>query len=132
MEHVINVCDSKEIPYIDTHFDADAASKLSVVNMYPSQDTLVQLLIDVVKAFKWEKFTILYESPMWLQRIAELLEINNKNGQTITMRRLVHQQYDDFRMILKRVKTSSDTNIIVECSIEMLMDFFEQVIKSNI
>lgn len=119
--HAMNICDAKEIPYVETRFDEDAAQKRSVVNMHPSQDTLGQMLIDVIKAFEWKSFTILYQSSSWLQRIYRLLEMNNLKKDLIVVRQLVQEWgYLDFRPTLTKLKRSGEHNIVLACSLELL------------
>lgn len=115
--HASNICDAKEIPYIDTYFDIQA--KRSVVNLYPSHDTLGTLLMDVVNAWEWQAFAILYESPSWLSRISTLLEVHNNNDNRIHIYRLVLEQ-PEFRAVLNKVKASRVTRIVVQCSADLL------------
>lgn len=119
--HAMSICDAKEIPYVETRFDEDAAQKRSVVNMHPSQDTLGQMLIDVIRAFEWRSFTILYQSPTWLQRIYRLLEMNNLKKEMIVVRQLVQEWgYLDFRPTLTKLKRSGERNIVLASSLELL------------
>lgn len=128
VSHVINICDAKEIPYIDTNFDEDAATKRSVINMYPSHDTLDILLVDVIKAFGWEKFTIVYQSSTWLQRIDLLLQMNNLRKQAIAVHQLVVENaYFDFRATLREIKISNQTNIVLSVSTSILQKVLNQV-----
>lgn len=122
--HVANICDAKEIPYIDTY--ADIETRSSKVNVYPSQEILSQMLIDVVNASEWQEFTILYEAPTYVKRVARLLEERNNRG-FIAVQPL--EVGSNFRNVLKRVKEmgSRSMNIIIECSIERLSEILEQV-----
>lgn len=56
----MNICDAKEIPYINTNMDRNAASNLAALNMYPSEESLIQILIDVVNTTQSKTLTILY------------------------------------------------------------------------
>lgn len=58
--HCMNVCDAKEIPYIDVKWDAD--TKPPVINMHPHPDVMMYVFIDIIKKFEWKGFTIVYES----------------------------------------------------------------------
>lgn len=58
--HAINICDYKEIPYIDTRWDVH--TKPPVINMHPHPHVIADLVADLVKAWEWQGFTILYES----------------------------------------------------------------------
>lgn len=56
----MNICDVKEIPYIDVKWDAD--TKPPVINMHPHPDAVAQIFVDLIKAWDWKGFTIIYES----------------------------------------------------------------------
>lgn len=56
----MNVCDAKEIPYIDVNFDVD--TKQPVINMHPHPETVAQIFFDLVNASDWQQFTVIFES----------------------------------------------------------------------
>lgn len=117
--HAADICDTKEMPYIDTRWDPE--SKMPIVNMYPSPSLMALMLVDLVQASEWTSFTILYESAEWLPRVSELLRMYDAQGSTITVRRLdLKLSVPNYRSVLRRVKLSSDTCIIIECSIDNL------------
>lgn len=123
--HAANICDTKEIPYVDTRFDT--FSQIPVVNMYPDTETLAQMVVDLVVASEWTSFTIMYENPEWLPRAAKLLELYDPKGYTVTVRRLdVRLATKDYRSILRRIKQSSDTCLVIECSIDALEEVLRQ------
>lgn len=127
-QHAMNICDGKDIPYISTHMDADAANKLNVFNIHPSEDSLVLALTDVLNATEWDKVVVLYESPMWLTRITPILETNNKFGMRFILRDLDFNTKSDFRPILQQIRDMENTwNIILDCSIEALPAVLKQV-----
>lgn len=123
----MNICDEKEIPYVSTHIDADAANKLTAFNIHPSQDSLILALIDVLNATGWDKVVILYESPMWLTRVMPVLEANNKIGIRFLVRDLDFNTKNDFRPILQQLRDSDIWNIILDCSIDALPAVLRQV-----
>lgn len=124
----MNLCDAKEIPYVNIHMDADAATKLTVLNMYPSQDSLIQLLVDYLNATNWKSITILYESPLWLSRVSKFLETNNNNvGARITVKSLDYTMENEFRTTMQSIRDSDVRNIVLDCSIEPLPKILQQV-----
>lgn len=125
--HVMNLCDTKEIPYISTSLDKDSFQKSSVLNMYPSEESLIQVVASLVNASQWQQMTILYESPSWLRRVTKLLELNNIWGNRISVRNLDYTTNSEFRPTLQEVRDTDDTNIILECSIEPLPVILKQV-----
>lgn len=65
--HCINICDTKEIPFIDVNLDAFTMPP--VINMHPHPDALANIFIDLIKAYDWQAFTIIYESGNFLATI---------------------------------------------------------------
>lgn len=124
--HVSNICDTKEIPYIDSRYDVYTA--IPIVNMYPDPATLGQMVTDLVLAAEWECFTILYETPEWLPHMSNLLELYDPKGDTVTVKRIdVGLPSKNYRAVLRDVKLSTDYCIIIECSIESLGEILKQV-----
>lgn len=129
----MNICDAKEIPYINTYMDEDAVSKSTVLNMHPNLNTLTQLLLDYVNASNWKTITILYESPLWLRRVANILETNNPSRNRINVRNLDscldYTTNNEFRPTLQDVRDADETNIILECSTESLPIILRQAMQ---
>lgn len=123
--HVASICDAKEIPYIDIFMDIEA--KTSTVNLYPSQETLSQLLIDTVDAYNWQDFIVIYEAPSYIKRIARLLEDRSQKTGNVIVQPI--EVGNNFRDILQKIKNMGDrgTNILIESSIEHLAEILEQV-----
>lgn len=61
-QHCLNICDAKEIPFIDVRVDIE--TKPPVINMQPHPDALAIVFVDLIRAWDWKGFTILYESGM--------------------------------------------------------------------
>lgn len=124
--HAANICDTKEIPYIDRRWDA--LSTIPVVNMYPDPESTAQMVTELVVAAEWQSFTVLYENPEWLPHLSKLLELYDPKGDTITVKRIdVGLPTKNFRTALREVKQSIDVCIVIECSIENLGEILKQV-----
>lgn len=123
--HVASICDAKEIPYIDTFMDLEG--KTSTVNLYPSQETLSQLLIDVIDKYKWQDFVVIYEAPSYVQRIARLLEDRSQKAGKVIVQPV--EVGTNFRFILQKLIDMGDRsqNILIESSIDHLSEILEQV-----
>lgn len=125
---ISSICDVKEIPYIDTHMDI-YMKKSASINLYPSEEDLTQLLIDVVDQYEWEHLTVLYEAPFYSKRIDKFLEDRNDKPGSVSVQPLDVGQGLDFHKVLHRVKELNDRskNIIIESSIEHLSEILNQV-----
>lgn len=105
----------------------DIEAKTTTINLYPSQETLSLLLMDIVDKYQWTDFTILYEAPYYVKRIARLLENRNDKNGIITIQPI--EVGTNFRPVLQKIKKMDDRsrNIIIEASIEHLTEILDQV-----
>lgn len=123
--HVSNICDTKEIPYIDTRWDI--TTRMPIINLYPHPNTLTKMYVDVVLAWGWTSFTILYETASWLPRMTDVLKMYDPKLYTITVRRIdLNLAQNNYRPVLRRVKLSDDIHIVVDCSVERLPEVLKQ------
>lgn len=123
--HAGNICDTMEIPFIDTRYDV--FSTIPIINMYPDPSTLTQMVTDLVQAAEWQSFTILYENPDWLPHLSKLLELYDPKGDTVTVKRIdVGLPTKNYRAVLRETKMSPDNCVIIECSIESLSEILKQ------
>lgn len=101
--------------------------KAANINLYPSEQDLSQLLIDVVDQYKWADLTILYEAPFYSRRIGRFLEDRNDKTGKVAIQPL--EVGTDFRKTLQKIKDLEDQSksVIIESSIEHLYEIMEQV-----
>uniref|UniRef100_A0A182PQM6 Uncharacterized protein n=1 Tax=Anopheles epiroticus TaxID=199890 RepID=A0A182PQM6_9DIPT len=119
-----SVCDEKEMPHIETRWDAYI--KLPTLNLHPHPHIMGRVFLDLVVAFEWKDFTILYESGPWLPSISDLLKMYDPKGYTVTVRQLDLRLNGNYRAVLRRVKLSEDKRIILACSIESMPEVLKQ------
>lgn len=61
--HVQSICDSKEMPLLETRFDP--YTEQPIINLHPHPEVLAKMFLDLVDAWEWDSFTIIYESAPW-------------------------------------------------------------------
>ncbi|XP_062537416.1 glutamate receptor ionotropic, kainate 2 isoform X3 [Armigeres subalbatus] len=122
--HVNSICDVKEMPHIETRWDAH--TRLPTINIHPHPTILGRVFLDLVVAFEWKDFTIIYESGPWLPGLSELLKMYDPKGYTVTVRQLDLKLNGNFRPVLRRVKMSEDNHIILACSIDSMPEVLKQ------
>ncbi|XP_058127389.1 glutamate receptor ionotropic, kainate 2-like [Anopheles ziemanni] len=122
--HVQSLCDEKEMPHIETRWDA--YTKLPTLNLHPHPHIMGRVLLDLVVAFEWKDFTIMYESGPWLPSISDLLKMYDPKGYTVTVRQLDLKLNGNYRAVLRRVKLSEDKRIILACSIDSMPEVLRQ------
>ena len=59
--HVQSICDTMEIPHIETRWDFQENTDFFIVNLYPHYLSMSQAYVDYVKHLQWTSFIILYE-----------------------------------------------------------------------
>ncbi|XP_018324825.1 glutamate receptor ionotropic, kainate 2-like [Agrilus planipennis] len=123
---VQSLCDFKEIALIQTRWDAEQQRDLTSLNLYPYPPVLARVFVDIVEAWEWKSFTILYENKEGLFRISELLRMYNSSGHTIVVRQLDNDNSGDYRSTLKEVLKSGQTHFIIDCSIDNLNEVLIQ------
>jgi glutamate receptor, ionotropic, invertebrate len=121
--HVRNVCDSKEIPLIETRIDVCPSTH--VINLHPIPDDLARAYLDLINAWSWQGFTILYEDAPWLP-VIDVIMRNYTDKFTVAVRELDVTANGNYRPILSQVKQSEDKNIVICCSIERLEEVLKQ------
>lgn len=100
---------------------------MPIVNMYPHPNVIARVFVDMVSAWGWTSFTILYETASWLPHMSELLMLYDPKGYTVTVRRIdLGLAHNNYRSVLRRVKLSDDKHIIIACSIESLPEVLKQ------
>ncbi|KAG5882512.1 hypothetical protein JTB14_033313 [Gonioctena quinquepunctata] len=58
---VQSICDSKEVPHIITRWNNWPLRDSSEINFYPHPPLLTKAYFDILMAWEWKTFTVLYE-----------------------------------------------------------------------
>lgn len=58
---VQSICDALEIPHAETRSDLETSRDELSINLYPKPSILAKAFIDLVKAWNWRHFAIVYE-----------------------------------------------------------------------
>lgn len=96
---VQSICDTKEIPYIETRWDDQQRRGSALVNIHPYPPIMSKAYVDIVKAWNWKGFTILYEDYSSLSRVNELLKIYDNREYTIITRQLDKHKSGNYRSV---------------------------------
>lgn len=113
------------MPFIDARHDMEL--RLPAINLHPNPSVIAEVLVNLVNKFEWASFMILFENGEFLPRMAELLKTSVSNGPAITARRIdLGLSPKNFRSVLRSVKLSKETRIIIECSTDQLEEILKQ------
>lgn len=108
-KHLLNLCDEKEIPFIEIYENV----KSTAFNMYPTQEKLALALHDIIDAYEWSSFTLLYESGDYLGIVTELISLYADGGPVMNIRKYDLQINDNFRSILRKIRKSEDNCVLI-------------------
>ncbi|XP_024943087.1 glutamate receptor ionotropic, kainate 2 isoform X6 [Cephus cinctus] len=122
--HVQSICDTMEIPHLETRWDYRLRRESCLVNLYPHPTTLSKAYVDLVKAWDWKSFTIIYENNEGLVRLQELLKAHGPSEFPIAVRQL--GEGSDYRPLLKQIKNSAESHIVLDCSTDRIYDVLKQ------
>lgn len=122
--HVQSICDTMEVPHLETRWDYRLKRESCLVNLYPHPSMLSRAYVDIVRAWGWKSFTIIYESNEGLVRLQELLKAHGPSEFPIAVRQL--SVSGDYRPLLKQIKNSAEAHIVLDCSTEKVYDVLKQ------
>ena len=91
---VQSICDDKDIPYLDVRWADDPGTP--TINFYPSQSALTRLYVDVIAAWGFGDFVVLYDNAQSLRRIMSFLETYDEKHK-IVLRQLDQPDSGDYR-----------------------------------
>lgn len=124
---VRSICETLEIPHVVTSWDPGAPTSQYTNNLYPEPEVLSQALADMVRQMRWRSFTVLYESDDALIRLQGVLQGRNMGDNPITVRQL--EAGKDYRPLLKEIKLSTETKIILDCAPENILDILRAAVN---
>ncbi|XP_052740885.1 glutamate receptor ionotropic, kainate 2 isoform X5 [Bicyclus anynana] len=122
--HVQSICDTMELPHLETRWDYRTRRESCLVNLYPHPAALSRAYVDLVRAWGWKSFTIVYENSDGLVRLQELLKAHGPSELPVAVRQLPDSH--DYRPLLKQIKNSAESHIVLDCATERIKDVLQQ------
>lgn len=86
---VQSVCDEKEVPHILYRWIHKPPRSGTIINLYPHAEILSKVYFDIISAWNWKTFTILYENNESLLRLADLIQVAKEKEIVVIIRQLV-------------------------------------------
>lgn len=115
--HVQSIADTLGVPHIEYRWDFRTVRPEFSLNLYPHPANLSKAYLDLIRDWKWRSFTLVYEDNQGLVRLQELLKAE-LNDVKMYVRRL--EANSDHRPLLKEMKKSGESRIVLDCSAERL------------
>ena len=144
--HMYAIASSLKIPYLAIKWDSleeenqilknanmgndDERMQINQINIHPPAYKLMEAIIDLIDYYKWEYVTILYQESTGLDRIEDLIRLPRRTHNDVKLRLQVRQLSSDVNKwiyLIKDVKLSGSSHIIVDIQTKYLNRFLEQV-----
>ncbi|XP_046399076.1 glutamate receptor ionotropic, kainate 2-like isoform X1 [Ischnura elegans] len=121
---VQSTCDTLEIPHLETRWDPKPHPRSCLINLHPYPQSYSRAIKDLLKEMQWKSFTIIYETNEGLVRLQEVLKSHGPSEYPITVRQL--GEGHDHRPLLKQIQASSESHILLDCSVEKILEVLTQ------
>ncbi|XP_043065157.1 uncharacterized protein LOC108093341 [Drosophila ficusphila] len=122
--HLLNACDSKDIPFIYPHLSWSAHP--DGFNLFPSSEDIANALYDVINQFEWSRFIFCYESAEYLKILDHLMTLYGPKGPVIKVMRYDLNLNGNYKSVLRRIRKSEDSRIVVVGSTEGVAELLRQ------
>lgn len=124
--HIQSMCDYKEMPHIETHWDNKLVRGNCHLNLFPYPAILNEVYVDLVNNLGWTQFTIIYENNDSLFRMSNLIQFYSREDFKVTLRQIDISNSWNYRPMMYLIKNAEETNFVLDCSIEVLEEFLKQ------
>ncbi|KAL3269197.1 hypothetical protein HHI36_008279 [Cryptolaemus montrouzieri] len=128
--HILeSICAGMEIPYVQLMWDDEPTmSRTTSINFYPDANLFAEGLAAIVRSLQWKSFVILYDNDFSLQQFKYVMKLetynDEKQGNNIKLKEL--GPGPDYRGVLKDIKHIPETNIILDCPSDKIVEILEQ------
>ena len=124
--HVQALSDTLHVPFMQSKYDYIFKRADFSISVHPHPSLLGKAFADFVKKSNWKSLIVLYESEEGLVRLQELLKLPKTFHELkITLRQLTPDT-TDYRPLLKEIKKSEETRIVLDCDFDKIALILEQ------
>jgi len=129
-EHMKAVSKALKVPFMQTRWEYVADRPEFSFNVRPHPRLVGKALADFIKKIGWKSLIILYETEEGLVRLQELLRLPQKfeGDIKITVKKLTPGT-TDYRPLLKEIKISTETHIVLDCEYNKIEIILKQADK---
>uniref|UniRef100_T1IYW2 Glutamate receptor ionotropic, kainate 2 n=1 Tax=Strigamia maritima TaxID=126957 RepID=T1IYW2_STRMM len=121
---VQSICDTLEIPHIETRWDYRMRREDYSLNLYPHPGKLSEVLAEIVKKFDWwNTFAVLYEDSDSLARVQDILKLAKKDYHVVSWQL---PEGNNYREVFRDMKRNAQFRIVLDCSVEILPEVLKQ------
>lgn len=124
--HVQNMAAQMHIPHLESRFDYNLETPPYSINVHPHPSMLGKAYADLIKTLGWKSLAILFETEDSLVKLQEVLKLpQHFDDIKITLRQL-DLTTDDYRPMLKELKKSGETRIVLDCEFDKVQEILRQ------
>ncbi|KAI8115905.1 kainate 2, Glutamate receptor ionotropic [Lucilia cuprina] len=124
--HIQSICESFDIPHIETRIDLETNVKEFSINMYPSQQSLNLAYRDLMFYLNWTKVAIVYEEDYGLFKQQDLMHTRAEIPTEMYIRQVTP---DSYRQVLRAIRQKEIYKIIVDTNPENIKLFFRAILQ---
>ncbi|CAG2166449.1 unnamed protein product, partial [Oppiella nova] len=110
--HVQSICDAMDIPHVVTRWDFQVIKDGLSINLYPKPQVLAKAYVDLVKAWNWNKFVILYEDNEGIVRLQDFFKEAQLRNWVIKLYQF--QPGIPYRDTFWKIKSENEFNIVLD------------------
>ncbi|CAG2100868.1 unnamed protein product, partial [Medioppia subpectinata] len=119
--HTQSICDALEIPHVESRWDFQLQRDDLSINLFPKPSVLAKAYVDLVKAWNWKVFAIVYENNEGIIRIQDFLkEAERNNWQILLYQFIAGKPYRDTFWEINKSQ-SRVVNIVLDVKRENLV-----------
>ncbi|XP_004521949.1 glutamate receptor ionotropic, kainate 2 isoform X2 [Ceratitis capitata] len=124
--HVQSICESFDIPHIESRIDYKASIKEFSINLYPSQRLMNLAHRDLMVFLNWTKTAIIYEDDFGLFNQQDLIRATTDLKIEIYIRQASPETY---RRVLRAIRQKEIYKIIVDTNPAYINSFFRTILQ---
>ena len=118
--HVQSVSDTLHVPFMETRWDYDFKRADFSISLHPHPSVLGGAFADFVRQVGWKSLIILYQDEEGLVRLQELIRLPKTFSDVTVKHMQLTQNSEDYRPLLKEIKKSEETRIVLDCDFEKI------------
>eukprot|EP00092_Neocalanus_flemingeri_P008205 GFUD01008847.1.p1 GENE.GFUD01008847.1~~GFUD01008847.1.p1 ORF type:complete len:922 (+),score=198.85 GFUD01008847.1:309-3074(+) len=118
--HVQALSDTLHVPFMQSKYAYIFKRADFSISVHPHPSLLSKAFADFVRKSNWRSLIVLYETEDGLVKLQELLKLPKTfHGLKITLRQLTPDTLD-YRPLLKEIKKSEETRIVLDCDYDKI------------
>lgn len=124
--HLRNMMAQMNFPMLETRPNYNEDASPFTLNIHPHPSSLGKAYVDLIVAMGWKSFVILFESEDSLIRLQQVIKLPKTFEDIKIYLRQLELTTDDYRPLLKEIKKSGETRIILDCHFDKIESILHQ------